>query len=66
MRRELETVAFVLAIALTFAIGSIGFICAFRGSSLAAFSTGEILGMFGGLTGLFFGVFMMIALRRDK
>ena len=66
MRKELETIAFVMALAVTMAVGSIGFICAFRGSSLAAFSSREIFGMLGGLSGLFFGVFMMIALHGEK
>ncbi len=66
MKKELETIVFVLAIAVTLAIGGVGFICAFRGSSLAAFSTSEIWGMLGGLSGVFFGVFMMIALHGEK
>lgn len=59
MRANWQMMIMALVMAMCEAVGSLGFMCALKGAGLGSFSTGEIMGILFGMTGVCFGLIML-------
>lgn len=66
MRRKQERILIYVIMAVMEAIGGIAFFCAITGLELAQLGGTAALGMIGGLSGLLFGIFLILDIRHEK